>query len=115
MAKDDYFVMAYKLLSYLYACLKAGKDPLDSGYMDYDTKAFPVGEAYWQYLLRNLYQEGYLQGVALVPILGMAEKGVKLLPNVSITPKGIAYLHENSMMQKVKRALKDVKELLPEF
>ena len=45
MAKDDYFVMAYKLLSYLYACLKAGKDPLDGGYMDYDTKAFPVGNA----------------------------------------------------------------------
>ncbi len=26
MAKDDYFVLVYKVLSYLYACLKKGKN-----------------------------------------------------------------------------------------
>ena len=28
MAKDDYFVLAYRILSYLYACFKAGERPV---------------------------------------------------------------------------------------
>ena len=111
MAKDDYFVLAYKVLAYLYACLKAGESP-SGEYLHYGTDKFPICESYWNYLIANLYRDGYITGVALVPIVGSADNGVKLLPNLQITPKGIEYLQENSMMRKAKEFLKEVKELL---
>ena len=37
------------------------------------------------------------------------------LTNMIITPKGIEYLFENSMLQKVKNTLKDVKDIIPGF
>lgn len=119
MSKDDYFVLAYKLLAYLYDCLKSGESP-DMEYLDYDTKAFPIHEAYWHYLLTNLYKDGYIEGIAIegiafVSIPYRENKGVKILSNLQITPKGIEYLQENSTMQKVKLhyALKDFNEIIP--
>lgn len=35
------------------------------------------------------------------------------LPDAIITPKGISYLFENSLIEKAKRTLKDVKEMIP--
>ena len=32
MAKDDYFVIVYKILTYFYECLKAGKKPQAEDY-----------------------------------------------------------------------------------
>ena len=112
MAKDDYHVLAFRILAYLYACLKAGEKP-DNEYLKYGTDKFPIGEAYWYYLLSHLYAEGYIGGIALIPILGCPEKGVKLLPDLCITPKGIEYLQENSAMQKAKAFLKGLKEIIP--
>lgn len=37
------------------------------------------------------------------------------LTKALITPKGIEYLFENSMLQKVKKTLKDVKDIVPGF
>ena len=45
MAKDDYFVLAYRLLDYLYTCLKRDKKP-NWEYMMYETKQFPISENY---------------------------------------------------------------------
>ena len=112
MAKDDYHVIAYRILIYLYECLKKGIRP-DLEYLQYNTKAFPVGESYWYYILSNLYQEGYLTGVILIPILGSAEKGVKLTGDIMITPAGIEYIQENGLMQKAKNFLKELKEIVP--
>lgn len=39
MAKDDYFVLAYKILAYLYECIK-GKKKLDFSYLQPMTKDF---------------------------------------------------------------------------
>ena len=41
MAKDDYFVLVYKILAYLYECIK-GKKKLDFSYLQPMTKDFPV-------------------------------------------------------------------------
>lgn len=61
MAKDDYFVITYKILSYLYACMKAGETP-DLSYLHYDTEDFPVCRAYWNDIFSNLIEEGYIRG-----------------------------------------------------
>lgn len=112
MAKNDYHVLAFRILAYLYACLKEGEQP-DAEYLKYGTDKFPIGEAYWYYILTNLYTDGYISGVALIPILGRADKGVRLLPNLCITPKGIEYLQENSTMSKAREFLKSIKEIVP--
>lgn len=111
MAKDDYFVLAYRLLSYLYACLKEGEHP-DMEYLRYGTKDFPIGEAYWEYLLSHLLEDGYLEGIQLVPITGRG-RIIRLTDRINITPKGIAYLEENSSMKKAAEFLKSIKEIVP--
>lgn len=110
MAKDDYFVIAYRLLKYLYDCLKKSKranmEVLDADF-------FSIDPLYWEYIISNLYLDGYVGGVILVPIRGKPEKGVKILPHITITPKGILYLEENSVFRKVKDVVKDIAEIFP--
>lgn len=110
MSKDDYFVIVYRLLKYLYGCLKKSKMPsmevLDADFFSIDTP-------YWEYIITSLHTEGYISGVVLFPVMGKREDGVKITPQIKITPKGIQYLQENSMLQKVKEAVKDIAVVLP--
>lgn len=112
MAKDDYHVIAYRILVYLYACLKQCEKP-NLEYLACETDAFPIGESYWQYILSHLYEDGYIEGVILMPVLRQQFKSIKLTPDMRITPKGIEYLQENSAMQKAKSFLKDLREIIP--
>lgn len=45
MAKDDFFVIAYRILAYLYSCMKAGEIP-DVAKISYEKLKIP--EKYWQ-------------------------------------------------------------------
>ena len=45
MARDDYFVIVYQVLKYLYDCLKKGEKP-DRRYLINDEYSIP--ENYWQ-------------------------------------------------------------------
>ena len=105
MAKDDYFVIVYKLLKHLYECLKKGKPP-DMNILD--PAFFSIGTAYWKYIIGSLCEGGYITGVA------MTDGGViGIRPNVNITSKGIQYLEENSIFKKVKEAVKDIRDIMP--
>ena len=109
MAKDDYFVITYKLLKYLYDCLKKSGEPnmevIDATY-------FSIGKPYWDYIVRHLQEDGYIDGVLTFPIQG-GKAGVKITREIAITPKGIQYLEENTVFQKIKREVKDIAEILP--
>ena len=112
VARDDYHVITYRILIYLYACLKQGQKP-NFDYLKYNTDDFPVGKDYWYYIIENLYKDGYIEGVVIIPVLGQVNKGVKLNECLKITPKGIEYLQDNSTMQKAKNYLKELKEIIP--
>ena len=112
MAKNDYFPVVFRILAYLYACLKAGEAP-DIEYLKPDSEALLIYPAYWEYIMRHLLEDGYLEGVKLIPVAGRELPAVKLTPAVMITPKGIEFLQENSMMNKAKKFLKSLKELTP--
>lgn len=112
MAKDDYFVLVYKILAYLYECIK-GKKKLDFSYLQPMTKDFPVEEGYFYYIVENIYKSGYIEGITMVPVLGEPHPRIKYAENLCITPKGIEYLLDNSMMSKAKDFLKTVKETIP--
>ena len=45
-----------------------------------------------------MYEEGYITGVVLIPIIGQSAKGVRITSDIRITPKGIEYLQDNSMI-----------------
>ncbi|MDR2977549.1 MAG: YjcQ family protein [Streptococcaceae bacterium] len=103
MAKDDYFVVAYKILTYLYQCLKRGDKPEDSALT---ATAYQLNESYWQFIVESLVNECYLDGVTDVSIIG-GERHT-FTHDLRITPKGIGYLMvmDNPFMKKVENALK---------
>lgn len=105
MAKDDYFVIAYKVLKYLYECLKRGKEP-NMSILSADF--FSIKTSYWAYIMESLKNEEYLIGVVVVD--GVS---VGIRPDITITPKGIQYLEENSLLQKAKETVKDIRDMLP--
>lgn len=69
MAKDDYYVIAYRILAYLYACLKAGEQ-VDISYITAQSDAINISQNYWEYIMRHLYEDGYIDGITLLPITG---------------------------------------------
>jgi hypothetical protein len=108
MAKDDYFVLVYQVLKYLYDCLKSGEFPdenkLSATYLG-------INGSYWVYIVKHLLDDKLIEDV----IFGEALDGQYIigLENVKITPEGITYLSENSMMNKVMSATKDLKDIIP--
>ena len=110
MSKDDYHVIAYKILAYLYACLKQGENP-DLEYLTAEN--FKINLAYWEYILEHLYKSNFIEGIKLVPILGKENKGIKITTQITITPQGIEFLQENSIMKRVKEFLISIKEIMP--
>lgn len=110
MAKDDYFVLVYKFLSYLYKSLKCGKIPQES-YLHWQTKDFPVEETYFNYVVENLMKDGYIENVLIIPVDG-ANPIIRIDNSIRITPKGIEYLEENSSMKRIATALKEVIDIV---
>ena len=49
MAKNDYFVIVYKILSYLYECMKAGKEPAQED-IACDSQLFHISQRYWNHI-----------------------------------------------------------------
>ena len=109
MAKDDYFVIVYKILAYLYVQLKAGQ-PIDSDMLAAHGGLFHINESYHAYILTSLLDEGYIDGVRT-----KAWGGEEFLDlsQCRITPHGIAYIFENTLFEKAKKFLKDVKDITP--
>lgn len=112
MARDDYYVIAYQILSYLYQCLKSGKD-VDPKMLEHNSRLLQVNEKYWTYIIYNLAEEGYINGVDFIEIDGQNLPYVSCLEDCMITPQGIEYLCENSSIKKAFHYLKEIKEIVP--
>lgn len=109
MAKDDYYVIVYQVLSYLYQTLKKGED------VDPDElkpgKLFDINEKYWLYIFENMQEEGLIKGFEFREYIG--HQNYISLQNVQITPAGIGYLSENRFIAKAERFFKSMKEITP--
>ena len=111
MAKDDYHVIVYQILSYLYNCLKHGQSP-DPLMLKADSDLLRINDQYWYYVIENLLNDGYIVGITITKTWGK-ETIVDNLDRCMITPKGIEYLCDNSFLNKAKELLKDVKAIVP--
>lgn len=106
MAANDYHVIIYQILAYLYNCLKNGQGVNIQSIEKFKVDSC-VNEKYWQYILRHLHENGFIEGVCRAPALGNCP-GFKCTADFGITPAGIEYLMENSLMQKAKHLVLEV-------
>lgn len=104
MAKDDYNVIVFKILTYLYGCLQRK--------YTFDNTAFlkvlitqDIAEEYLTDILRYMQDEELIAGLVFTRAWG----GEYLLANdygdMRITPTGVRYLLENGTMAKIKKAI----------
>lgn len=99
MANDDYHVIVYRILQYLYACLKAGMRP-DKKEIEPDGNRIPIEQAYWEYIMLHMLRDGLIEGAAEIRTHGGTR--LKLDPDFNISPKGIEYLKDNSLMKRIE-------------
>ena len=110
MAKDDYHVILYQILSYLYQSLKLGQK-IDPQMLMRDGKMFQINQRYYEFIMESILLEGYVSGIQIEET--MSGKYVIGLEHMYITPKGIEYLMDNSFIKKAQRFAKELKEMTP--
>lgn len=99
MAKDDMEVIIYKILEYLYKCMKLDRKPDISEY-GWSSKIMDISKNYWCRIIEILVKEGFVEGFTVAHT-----KGGTLIqsdPPISITLKGRDYLRDNSAMKKAR-------------
>ena len=115
MAKDDYHVIVYQILVCLCQCLKNGND-VDTRLLQYNNSLIGAKNAkYWNYIIANMYDEHLITGIQFAALNGVNGKVPVDMSECRITPYGIEYLCDNSLMEKAKKFLKDIKEITPFF
>lgn len=110
MPKDDYFVIVYRILTYLYACFKSGDQPERELF---SPEAMSINRGYWCNVMESISNEGYVTGVSVISAR-LGQCGIKL-SGLKITQKGIEYLQDNSKMAKARTLLKETSDIISRF
>lgn len=107
MASNDMQVLMYKILKYLYECMKLGKEARLEDFF-YSSELFDVPKNYWLEVISTLVAHGYIKGFK---IYENKYKDVKFYvetnPPFKITYEGVIFLEENSGMKKASEFVKD--------
>lgn len=103
MAKDDYQVIVFRILKYLYNQLKNGL-PVEAEMLGHDSKTCNINEPYWRYIITSMQEEGLIRGLKTEADQADCEH----LENVQITPKGIEMLSDNGTAKKVDDLIKGI-------
>lgn len=107
MAANDYHVIVYQILAYLYAQLKKG-EAIDSEYLRYDGRMFSIPHSYWLYIMTSLSNDGYVSGIRVT------EETVIGLEKCMITPRGIDYICDDYALEKARDYIRGRKDI-PQF
>ena len=111
MAKDDYDVIAYRILTYLYACLKR-KIIFDDTAFRAAVKKNVESDEYFTSVLKMMQDEGLIRGLLITKAWGGDYILSSDLRDAEITADGIHYLKENSTMKKTGEMLKDAADII---
>ena len=112
MARDDYHVLVYKILLYLYTQLKKG-EPVERAAISHDSKALQIPKKYWEYIFENMQREGLIRGLDPEKAMDRERYVEEQLEDVQITVKGIDLLADGSSVEKVNQLLKTVIKQIP--
>lgn len=103
-------VIIYKLLAYLYDCMKHGKN-VDNAMLDRTSAIFGgIPESYRCAIVSQVSDRGYVKGLS---VFYSDNQPQVVIAEPSITLDGVEYMFENSMMQRALRWLQDMKSALP--
>ena len=108
MAQNDFFPIVYRILAALYKNLKEEKKN-DKGL--FDTTLYSCKQGFLDYIIKFLIDEKYIANVKYQYYDNKIH--FSDFSDMQITPKGIEYLQDNSMMEKTKMFLKDIKASIP--
>lgn len=109
MAKNDYYVIAGYILSYLYACLKEGKTPEES-FLSLAAYPADIPESYRDYVYIQLEKSGYVTGLMWGEVATIEIPKTPILKsfkNAQITPEGIRYLQNDKSIGKALEVVKN--------
>lgn len=108
MAQDDMFVVMYKIIAYLYDCMKKGDKP---DIKEYGFAAMGVTEPYWNKVMKQLVDHELIDGVS---VIATGSGNLIVTPvNPAVTMEGVQFAQENSMMAKAAKFLRDAKASIP--
>lgn len=111
MAKDDYDVILYRILVYLYACMKR-KIIFDDDTFKESVRKNVKNDQYFYSILEMAQEEGYIDGLLFKKAWGQDKILMSDLADARITQDGIRYLCENGRMAKIGEALADTADII---
>lgn len=100
MAKDDMKVIMYKILRYLYECMKHDKKAELEDFA-WESKLFSIPQNYWCEVIAILVKQGYIVGFRIIDYTKDAPQ-IQTERPFKINYEGVEFLEENSGMQKAK-------------
>ena len=106
MAKDDYHVIVFKILVYLYAVFK-GKVIFEPDSYDKAINKKDINEEYLLRVYKMMSDEGYIEKLTFKKVWGGDYIPLFEEYDMRITQKGIQYLEDNDKMKAVGRFLQD--------
>ena len=107
MAHDDMHVIMYKILSYLYSCMKEGRKVNNP---NISAEALGINHAYWTAIMVQLIERGYVKGY----MVNRSDNSMTVVPvEPTVTIDGVEFLMENSMMRRALDFLRDTKDAIP--
>ena len=95
MAKNDYFVIVFQILNYLYECLRDGVQVNSDKLTE---KAFNIPLGYWEFIIHHLHALGFIRGTSV-------SDGRIDISNIALGYNGIDYLFENPSIINAKEFL----------
>lgn len=114
MAKDDYHVIVYQILSYLYQRLKRGEQ-VDAKMLMHNSPLLNINRKYWAYIIYHMSESGLIEGISFIDLDGLDVPYAHEIAQCRITPLGIEYLCDNSFMEKAKRFIKEAADIITPF
>lgn len=99
MAADDYEVIAYKILTYLYGVMK-GKIVFDKVVFKTTILKKEISDEYFARILKMMKDENLVSGIVITKVWGNEYIVTSDIVDMEITATGIRYLKENSTIRK---------------
>lgn len=98
MTKNDYHVIVFHLLSYLYECLKEGKEENILSIVNKKVLGVDIPVSYWEYIFVHMCEFGYIEGIECQSVENKIQ--INRTGEMCITPKGIEYMLNDKMMHE---------------
>ena len=109
MAQNDMEIIMYKILRYLYECMKLDISPTLQKY-GWDSDLMDIPKQYWCKIIKILVEKNLVTGFSILT----TKDGIMIQtePQAGITYDGREFLRENSGMKKAKEFCGDTFEVL---